>query len=133
MPKSPPQETDEIQQHESDSLPFSRHFFATLFTMSSNNQQGQSGHDPNTPTSNPPSSQAQSSPGQPSTSGSGQPSLHVSGAGIMQQQLGQYYLYLTNTQSSAGQSGQSGQGSQGSGGSPSSSQGGQSSGPGPGR
>jgi hypothetical protein len=43
----------------------------------------------------------------------GYPSLHTSGSAVMSQSLGQYYLYLANTEQTALQSSHGAQGSQG--------------------
>jgi hypothetical protein len=99
---------------------------------SSNNQSGQGqsrgSNDPN-PTPSQTETQTQTTteqyPDHAAYNSSG--SLQRAGAGVMQQQLGQYYLYMSNTQSTTGTSGQAGRGS------PARSQGGQSNGSGQGR
>ena len=114
--------------------PYTPVFYQSLFTMSSSSNQqgqGQAGRGSNTPTSTMPQSETQTQtsadqyPNHATYNSSG--SLQRAGAGVMQQQLGQYYLYMSSTQSSAGQQGQAARGS------PSGSQGGQSNGSGQGR
>ncbi|KAF2681060.1 hypothetical protein K458DRAFT_85781 [Lentithecium fluviatile CBS 122367] len=100
----------------------------SLVTMSSSNNQqgqGQGGRGSNPPTSTTSQSEAQTHtaeqyPDHAAYNSSG--SLQHAGAGMMQQQLGQYYLYMANTQSTGSQSSQAGRGS------PAGSQGGQSNG-----
>ncbi|PSN66659.1 hypothetical protein BS50DRAFT_573491 [Corynespora cassiicola Philippines] len=55
---------------------------------------------------------ANSNPGSPNQSGQGNSNIYISGSEALQQQLGQYQLYLSSTQGASGQSSGSGQGTQ---------------------
>lgn len=116
--------------------PFFQHLRISCTMSNSNNrqgQQGQGGQGSNTPTPSQQQQHTQSTteqyPDHAAYNSAG--SLQRAGAGVMQQQLGQYYLYMANAQS--GQQGQTGQRNQAGRGSPAGSQGGQSSGSSQGR
>jgi hypothetical protein len=86
-------------------FPLDHHTFK-MSSANSQSGQGQSGQGSSTPASTQPQTESQTE-----TSAGSSGSLQRTGTGVMQQQLGQYYLYASSTQSSTSRSGQAGHGS----------------------